>query len=92
MNAQSQQIQNTAQRYRERKEQREYPRWSAFINCQNWIYCEAGAPLVLANQIGRLEEGLNTVWQEMETVAPDYVDLRWEMAVGMGRPTGDIVE
>lgn len=37
---------------------------------------EVGESLALTNQIGRLEVELNTVWQEMEAVAPDYVDLR----------------
>jgi tetratricopeptide (TPR) repeat protein len=41
---------------------------------------EAGESLVLTNKIGRVEAELTALWQEMEAVAPDYVDLRW------GRP------
>lgn len=37
---------------------------------------EAGESLALTNEIGHLETELNALWQEVETVASDYVDLR----------------
>lgn len=37
---------------------------------------DTGASLTLTTQIGRMEAELNAVWQEMEIIVPDYVDLR----------------